>query len=56
MLDIGDGAAVELVIAAHSELSAHLGQQGYQELSAAIEQFDYELALAVLERAGGTTR
>ena len=52
MLDIGDGAAVELVAAARSELSAHLGQRGYEELSAAIEQFDYELALAVLERAG----
>ena len=52
MLDIGDGAAVELVAAARSELSAHLGQQGYEELSAAMEQFDYELALAVLERAG----
>jgi two-component system sensor histidine kinase/response regulator len=52
MLDIGDGAAVDLVAAARSELSAHLGQQGYEELSAAIEQFDYELALAVLARAG----
>ena len=52
LLDIGDGAAVELVAAGRNELSAHLGQQGYEELSAAIEQFDYELALAVLERAG----
>ena len=52
MLDIGDGAAVELVAAARNELSAHLGQQGYEELSAAMEHFDYELALALLERAG----
>ena len=52
MLDIGDGAAVDLVAAARSELSAHLGEPGYEELSAAMEQFDYELALAVLERAG----
>lgn len=52
LLDIGDGAAVELVAAARNELSAHLGQQGYEELSAAMEQFDYELALAVLDRAG----
>jgi len=52
MLDIGDGAAVELVAAARSELSAHLGERGYEELSAAMEQFDYELALAILERAG----
>jgi HPt (histidine-containing phosphotransfer) domain-containing protein len=52
MLDIGDGAAVELVAAARSELGAHLGQQGYEELSAAMEQFDYELALALLKRPG----
>ena len=52
MLDIGDGAAVDLVAAARSELTAHLGQQGYEELSAAMEQFDYELALVVLERTG----
>lgn len=52
MLDTGDGAAVDLVAAARSELSAHLGQQGYEELSAAMEHFDYELALALLERAG----
>jgi hypothetical protein len=52
MLDIGDGAAVDLVAAARSELSAHLGEPEYEELSAAMEQFDYELALAVLERAG----
>lgn len=52
MLDIGDGAAVELVAAARSELSAHLGERRYEELSAAMEQFDYELALAILERAG----
>ena len=51
MLDIGDGAAVDLVAAARSELSAQLGQQRYEELSEAMEQFDYELALAVLERA-----
>jgi HPt (histidine-containing phosphotransfer) domain-containing protein len=52
LLDIGDGAAVELVAAGRSELSAHLGLRGYEELSAAMEQFDYELALALLERAG----
>ena len=52
LLDTGDGAAVDLVVAARSELSAHLGKQGYEELSAAMEQFDYELALAILGRAG----
>ena len=56
MLDIGDGAAVELVAAAHSELSAHLGERGIEELSAAVADFDFERALAILDRpkkAGG---
>jgi HPt (histidine-containing phosphotransfer) domain-containing protein len=50
MLDIGDGAAVELVAAAHSELAAHLGKRGVEELSAAVAEFDYERALALLDR------
>lgn len=50
MLDIGDGAAVELVAAAHGELSVHLGERGVEELSAAVADFDYERALAVLDR------
>jgi two-component system sensor histidine kinase/response regulator len=50
MLDIGDGAAVELVAAAHSELSAHLGERGIEELSAAVAEFDFERALAILDR------
>ncbi|WP_229467411.1 Hpt domain-containing protein [Massilia sp. Mn16-1_5] len=53
MLDIGDGAAVELVAAAHSELAAHLGQRGVEELSAAVVEFDYERALALLDRQDG---
>jgi HPt (histidine-containing phosphotransfer) domain-containing protein len=50
MLDIGDGAAVELVAAAHSELSAHLGERECEELSAAVADFDYERALDLLDR------
>jgi HPt (histidine-containing phosphotransfer) domain-containing protein len=52
MLDIGDGAAVELVAAAHSELSAHLGERECEELSAAVADFDYERALDLLDRPG----
>jgi HPt (histidine-containing phosphotransfer) domain-containing protein len=54
MLDIGDGAAVDLVAAARSELSEHLGERGYEELSAAMEQFDYEAALEVLNEFNRT--
>ena len=50
MLDIGDGAAVELVAAAHSELSMHLGERGYAALRGAVADFDYEGALKLLEQ------
>jgi HPt (histidine-containing phosphotransfer) domain-containing protein len=50
MLDIGDGAAVELVAASHSELRAHLGERECEELSAAVADFDYERALDLLDR------
>jgi len=50
MLDIGDGAAVELVAGAHSELSAYLGKREFEELSAAVANFDYERALDLLDR------
>jgi HPt (histidine-containing phosphotransfer) domain-containing protein len=52
MLEIGDGAAVELVAAAHGELRAHLGERDYAALSAAVGDFDYERALLLLERPG----
>lgn len=51
MLDIGDGAAVELVAAARSELSVLLGERDYAMLSAAVANFDYERALELLDRA-----
>lgn len=49
MLDIGDGAAVELVAAARAELSAQLGEREYEDLRAAIMVFDYERALELLD-------
>jgi hypothetical protein len=52
MLEIGDGAAVELVAAAHGELRAHLGERDYAALSAAVGDFDYERALLLLRRPG----
>lgn len=52
MLDIGDGAAVEQVAAAHDELAAYLGKEGVEALSAAVAEFDYERALALLDRQG----
>ena len=53
MLDIGDGAAVELVAAAHSELSEHLGERGYAALRTAVADFDYERALELLDQPRG---
>lgn len=50
MLDIGDGAAVDLVAAAHSELSGYLGEREYAALDAAVAEFDYERALELLDR------
>ena len=52
MLDIGDGAALELVAAAHGELSGYLGERDYAALRVAIADFDYERALEVLDRSG----
>jgi hypothetical protein len=56
LLDIGDGAAVELVLAARSELGTHLGQGVYEALSAAVADFDYERALEVLDGTDGSER
>lgn len=53
MLDLGDGAAVELVAAARAELSAQLGEREYEGLCAAVTMFDYERALELLDRPGG---
>lgn len=52
MLDIGDGAAVDLVAAARRELSDYLGEREYAALSEAVADFDYEGALVLLNRPG----
>ena len=54
MLDIGDGAAVDLVAAARNALSELLGEREYAALSAAVAEFDYERALELLNRPGRT--
>lgn len=50
MLDIGDGSALELVAAMRAELAAELGEREYEGLCAAVMMFDYEHALALLDR------
>ena len=52
LLDIGDGAAVELVAAAQAELAAELGEREYEVLRVAVLGFDYERALELLDRPG----
>ena len=56
MLDIGDGAAVELVVAARAELVAELGEREYEGLRAAVMVFDYERALELLDRPRRTEK
>ena len=53
MLDIGDGAAVDLGAAARTGLSELLGEREYAALSAAVAEFDYERALELLNRRTG---
>ncbi|MGX4643149.1 Hpt domain-containing protein [Massilia sp. SYSU DXS3249] len=50
MLDIGDGAAIDLVAAARAELVAELGEREYEAVRAAVMEFDYERALELLDR------
>lgn len=52
LLDIGDGEAVDLVEEARDALVAQLGEQEYGKLGAAVADFDFERALALLERPG----
>ena len=52
MLDIGDGAAVDLVATARVELAAELGEREYGALRAAVMEFDYERALELLDQPG----
>lgn len=50
MLDIGDGRAPELVRQWRAGLEAVLGHERMRALDAAIERFDFERALALLEQ------
>ena len=54
LLDIGDGEAVDLVEQAGDALIAKLGKEEYDKLSAAVADFDFERALALLDRPGRT--
>lgn len=57
LLDIGDGEAVDLAEQAQDELIGQLGENDYRSFSAAVAEFDFERALALLDRPGwaGTT-
>ena len=48
LLDIGDGAAVDLVEQSADALSHTLGQACFEALRQQVQQFDYEAALALL--------
>lgn len=52
LLDIGDGEAVDLVDEARAALVAELGEEEYGKLAAAVADFDFERALALLDRPG----
>lgn len=53
MLDIGDGAATALLAARHAAFLAALGPERMRQLDAAVGNFDFERALAVLEENSG---
>ncbi|WP_305822339.1 Hpt domain-containing protein [Massilia brevitalea] len=50
LLDIGDGEAVDLAEQAQEELIVLLGESDYRSFSAAVGEFDFERALALLDR------
>ena len=54
LLDIGDGEAVDLVEDARDVLVAQLGEEKYGRLGAAVADFDFERALALLDQSGQT--
>lgn len=51
MLDIGDGRAPELVGQLRGQLLASMGSEGVATFEAAVRRFDFERALALLDRA-----
>ena len=51
LLEEGDGAAIDVLEQSASVLAAGLGEEAFQEVTAAAHQFDFEAALAILETA-----
>lgn len=54
MLDVGDGTAPALLEARHAAFLAALGPERMRQLDAAVGSFDFERALAVLEKNRGS--
>jgi two-component system sensor histidine kinase/response regulator len=52
LLEDGNGDAVDLVQQAAASLARELGEECYRQIAAAIEVFDFEGALALLNRRG----
>jgi two-component system sensor histidine kinase/response regulator len=52
LLEDGNGDAVDLVQEAAAGLTRELGEECYRQIAAAIEVFDFEAALALLNRRG----
>lgn len=50
MLDVGDGRAPELVGQLRGQLLASMGSEGMAAFEAALKRFDFERALALLDR------
>jgi HPt (histidine-containing phosphotransfer) domain-containing protein len=50
MLDIGNGAALDLLDEARAPLTVALGEARYSEVAKAINDFDFELAMKLLGR------
>lgn len=48
LLDLGDGAAIDVLEQSASALAIRLGVERYQKVAAAAHQFDFEAALAAL--------
>lgn len=48
LLDLGDGAAIDVLEQSASALAVRLGVERYQKVAAAAHQFDFEAALAAL--------
>jgi two-component system sensor histidine kinase/response regulator len=52
LLEDGNGDAVDLASGAAADLTRELGDECYRQIAAAIEVFDFEGALALLNRRG----